>query len=95
MRKPFFLLLPSSLFQKGIAAVEVDVYKVYLDYINVTKGGKGWGRQGQGKRMRIYNGARIKANRKTHRRRLFLKQWAEISIKVSSSQCEKKKVPGP
>lgn len=90
MRKPFFLLLLSSLFQKGIAAVEADVYKIHLDYMDVTKRGKGWGREGQGTRMGIYNGARIKAHRKTHCRRLFLRQWAQISIKVSISQCENK-----
>lgn len=49
MRKPFFLLLPSSLFQKGIPAVEANVHKMYLDYMDVTKRGKGWGREGKGR----------------------------------------------
>lgn len=53
MRKPFFLLLPSSLFQKGIPAVEANVHKMYLDYMDVTKRGKGWGREGKGRAGKV------------------------------------------
>lgn len=39
------------------------------------EGKKGWGREGQGTRVGAYNGARIKAKRKTHYKRpLFLQQ---------------------
>lgn len=36
--------------------------------------GGGWGGEGNGTRIRTYNRARSKANRKTHYRRLFLQQ---------------------
>lgn len=76
MRKPFFLLLPSSLFQKGITADEAEVYSIWSDHVDVRKAGKqkGWGGKWKGRKVGTYNGASIKANRKTPYRKLFLQQ---------------------
>lgn len=49
MRKPFFLLLPSSLFQKGITADEADVYNIWSDRVDVRKAGKQKDGEGNGR----------------------------------------------